>query len=663
MARTRREKTLADYVVIALSPALIMTLVGSLAFFLLSVAYKGQFETRVQWVLFWFVMGAVLVARIAIEQEKEQASLLGWILAGLTALFVYKFVESDAVVVAWILLAVIWWCSWKLTWDCTLIDDGEDSSGEGLIEAAGLVGSQEDSSTSSAGGAVAARSLQAESGDERLPLWRKLFADPSRRRKRPHAPGLWVVYFSLAALPLFGVGQLFIPAVQAGRRSYAFLLLAVYVASALGLLLTTSFLGLRRYLRQRKLQMPAAMTATWIGMGTALAIGLLLLALLIPRPQGEYTVTEWIDKADAKVREASRLAILRDGKGQGEGRRIGEHDPKAAQPGQQPPPNKPQPDQQQQAGKQDPNQQQPGQQQAANQQPGNQPGGQDGKNPKQAGEKNGQGGNRQQAQAKGQGQQQGQGDAKGDQAGQKGEKADGRQDQQVGQQQGQQNQQQADAQQPDAKQNGAQQKPGEQLPRGQNAQAANQPPAPPPTPPAGSMLTNLLTSLAPFVKWILYGLLAAVVLYVVFRNFSRFVEMLLNLWNELLSLFGLGTRPEHAGGSSSAESAPEPPPPFASFDDPFLSGAARRMSAAQLVRYTFEAIEAWAREQGLPRPSGQTPLEYAAELGRQIPKASKDISETAQIYVQVAYARGNPSRDSLEVLERMWRRMNVMANT
>src|SRR4030088_3323736 len=105
MARSRREKTLADYVVIALSPALIMTLVGSLAFFLLAVAYRGQFEERVQWVMFWFVMGAVLVARIAIEQEREQANLLGWILAGLTALFVYKFVEQDAVLVAWVLLA------------------------------------------------------------------------------------------------------------------------------------------------------------------------------------------------------------------------------------------------------------------------------------------------------------------------------------------------------------------------------------------------------------------------------------------------------------------------------------------------------------------------------------------------------------------------------
>jgi hypothetical protein len=661
MAQLRREKTLADYVVIALSPALIMTLVGSLAFFLLAVAYRGQFETRVQWVLFWFVMGAVLVARIAIEQEKEQASLLGWILAGLTGLFVYKYIEPEAQIVAWVLLAVIWWCSWKLTWDCTLIDDGADSSGEGLIEAAGLVGGKDGVHPQSTGSSIADRAPRAEAqepDDERPTGWHRLISDTSQRRRRPHAPGLWVVYFSLAALPLFGVGQLFIPAVQSDRRSHAFLLLAVYVASALGLLLTTSFLGLRRYLRQRKLQMPVAMTATWIGMGTTLAVALLLLALLIPRPQGEYTITEWIDKVDAKAREASRLAMLRDGRGEGAGRRIGEQDQKAGQPGDRPPPEQQQADQklQQQEPQQGPDRQRAGQPGDQKQQ---QPGGRDGQNQPQGSQKPGPDG-KQQAQANGQGKQPGQGDRKGDAAGQKGDKAAGKQNQQ-GRQQAQQNQQQAGANQPDAKQNDPQQKPGEPPPRGENAQAAKQAP-PPPAPPTGSMLTNVLTSLAPFVKWILYGLLAAIAIYQVFRHWARFVEMLLNLWNELLSLFGFGSRPESAGGSAAADHAPEPPPPFASFNDPFLDGTARRMALAQLVRYTFEALEAWSREQGLPRSSEQTPFEFAAELGRQIPKASKDISETAQIYVQVAYARGNPSRDSLDVLERMWRRMNVMAN-
>ena len=60
--------------------------------------------------------------------------------------------------------------------------------------------------------------------------------------------------------------------VRAGRRGGAaraglFLYFLVYIASGMGLLLATSFLNLRRYLRQRKLKMPGAMTATWLSTG------------------------------------------------------------------------------------------------------------------------------------------------------------------------------------------------------------------------------------------------------------------------------------------------------------------------------------------------------------------------------------------------------------
>ena len=46
MAQDRQPPTAADYVITALSPALIMGLVGSLAFFLLEVGYQGQYTGR-----------------------------------------------------------------------------------------------------------------------------------------------------------------------------------------------------------------------------------------------------------------------------------------------------------------------------------------------------------------------------------------------------------------------------------------------------------------------------------------------------------------------------------------------------------------------------------------------------------------------------------------
>ena len=58
MAR-RLQKTLVDYLVIAISPALIITLVGSLVFFLLEVFYHGNFQLRLHYVFALFIIGAV----------------------------------------------------------------------------------------------------------------------------------------------------------------------------------------------------------------------------------------------------------------------------------------------------------------------------------------------------------------------------------------------------------------------------------------------------------------------------------------------------------------------------------------------------------------------------------------------------------------------------
>ncbi|MEX0711984.1 MAG: hypothetical protein WD278_06520, partial [Pirellulales bacterium] len=257
MASRRLHMTLADYVVIAISPALIMCLVGSLVFFLLEVAYQGQYAGRINWIMFWFVVGAVLIARIAIEEGAEKASLYGAALAVAVALAMLRFLDSP--VVAWVLMGIVWWCAHKLTWDCTLIDDRQDASGRGLLDIAGLdretveeavpderqAGKTTRDKPPSALDDLADDPLAPDQppGPQRptLKAWfRSLFADPEANRARPHAPGLWVVYFSLAALPLFGLGQALIPAGDTGRRYTAFWFLFGYVAAALGLLLTTS---------------------------------------------------------------------------------------------------------------------------------------------------------------------------------------------------------------------------------------------------------------------------------------------------------------------------------------------------------------------------------------------------------------------------------------
>jgi len=624
MAKNKKEKTLADYVVIAISPVLIMTLVGSLAFFLMELSYHGQYEIRLKWILFWFVSASVLVARIGIEQGKDHARLFGFALTAAVGLAAVQLV--DTFLVAWLLMAVSWWCTWKLTWDCTLIDDSEDASGEGLLQAAGLnsAGKPPDATNDRESGQTVSELAQrikvqrAGKADDRRtdPSSGKMetaTSDPGtdvdREPNKPpvHVPGKWVVYFSLAALPLFGAGQLFIPASDREGRAYGFGLLAVYVASALGLLLTTSFLGLRRYLRQRKLQMPASMTRAWLGMGMALALALLCLALLLPQPQGEYTVTALVDKLDAKLRNASRFAVVHGDRAKGEGRRIGDRDPKADKAGNAPQKDKPA-DQNEKGGEQ---QDQGDQQQ------------------------NGAGGK---ADAKGQGRGEKQADGKGQE--QKGGQNDGDRKQPG---QGKQNQ-------PADQQQAAAQPPKEQPAHGKS------PPSPPTS--SGSMLTGLLQTLAASFKWLVYGALALVAVFYAVRHWSQFRDMLARLWAELLSLFGLRQKQEQAAGAV-AMPVPAAEVRFAAFEDPFFSGAARRMSPAQLVRYTFEALEAWSREQVVARPPEQTPLEFAQELARRVPALAGDVTSTAELYVRVAYARKTPSREAVEVLERLWRRMGM----
>ena len=76
MARRLRQ-TLMDYMVIGISPALIMGMVGSLLFFLLTVFYHGQHETRLHFIFAMFTMAIVLIARISMEEGIEYASLFG----------------------------------------------------------------------------------------------------------------------------------------------------------------------------------------------------------------------------------------------------------------------------------------------------------------------------------------------------------------------------------------------------------------------------------------------------------------------------------------------------------------------------------------------------------------------------------------------------------
>ncbi len=617
----------------------------------------------------------VLIARIAIESGRGQASLFTMALAGVTSLAVFRFVpDSPWVTIA--CLAIIWWCADKLTWDCTLIDETEDASGEGLLQVAGVADEAElpaeagfaVPSEASAGSTTDASSADSDSGAQRVPLWKRLFSNTAEREGKPHAPGLWVVYFSLAALPIFGFGQTAIRASDTAARQFAFYCLLAYVASGLGLLLLTSFLGLRRYLRQRNLQMPASMAATWIGVGGVIAVAILAACLVLPRPDAQYDITAMIDQMADGVQEASDRAFFDEDGAEGEGQQGREADPNAEQgaasdPNQQGKPGGQEPGQQtaqnggeqrqgqdQQGGKQDgqgggskqPDDQQGSQQQAGNEQQGSQ----QNRNGQQTAQNN---------QADGQQSGENPQNDRGEQAGNAGRPPENQQTAQNDNNRGEagdrQRQQNGDNNQANANRQVAQ---NEQNENGENADESSAEGSTPE--PESPDLSSAMSMIGALFKWLVYAILIAIALYVAWRNRVAVMNFLQNLWNEFLSLFGRKPVEAAAEEEESAEPA-VPRVPFASFRNPFATGAFRKHSPAELVRYSFEALQAWAFEHGVGRSPDQTPIEFGQQLRLQKVPCGAEANELGQLYAQVAYAGYRPDDQALPVLERLWRKL------
>lgn len=308
----RPRPTLGDYFAIGIAPALIVVLVGSLIFFLVEVLYRGDHGGRLRWTLGWFTLASVLITRIALELGSTRGFLYGFALGGATALSLIRYVEPPFAGLA--LLAVSWACVDRLVRDCTLIDEDDDATGEGLLDVAGLGERATDALTERSPGRIlyvqyATREARAAMSAPNQP--------PPQKLTRP--PGLWVVGFSLAALPIFGLGQVLLPGSDTGRREIAFTYLWFYLLSAFGLLLTTSFLGLRRYLRQRRVPMPASIARSWLTRGTLTAVTMMLLGLLLPRPDAAYSLPALAEGIGARSVPASKISPAGKKAGMGTG--------------------------------------------------------------------------------------------------------------------------------------------------------------------------------------------------------------------------------------------------------------------------------------------------------------------------------------------------------
>jgi hypothetical protein len=645
MAR-RPPPTLADYLTLAVSPMLIMALVGSLVFFLLEVCYQGAFPGRLQWILGCFVVAAVLIGRIAIEWGGQRAALFAIPLGAITYLAIAKYVTLADVGLARysglinaLLLGIVWWCAHKLTWNCTFVDESQEAPEEGLLQTIGLDNNPHAPSDASP-------DPHAARNPARLPA-------TGRQSGRRAAPGLWVVYFSLGALPAFALGQWMLPEGRASRAGYVFALLLVYVASALGLLMTTSFLGLRRYLRRRRLQMPPHIAAGWVAAGSAVALGVLLAALLIPRPRAEIALSELPPLFTSRPLQADRTGTGDDGAASRQRQRA------TAQHGQQPqhaggrgadasrtPQSAGHP--QQRDGTSDdgsmPSENPPEHQpwpHGSGSSRSEQPRRVDGASPSSASDIDSAA--RANSASGGQSTSGGAGASQGSAA------------------EGSASQGSSTSASSDPA-GGAQQRGGASS-RNSDSGQAQRADFPPSEARGGSGSSQSARQPAfdwtALAKLLLYLVVGCTLLYAAWRHRQAIVEQWRAFWQALWPR----RRRDDAADASQPAGGQRRAAAFRDFVDPFSSRLAEQWPAATLVQYAFAALEAWARDHGTPRPECETPLEFAQRLGQMHPLAAAGAASLAQWYTQAAYAPGKLDAVRPQEIAELWSYLRATAAT
>jgi hypothetical protein len=688
------QKTFADLLVQVAGPALIMALVGSLVFFIFTVLYQGDYPFRVYWVFGLFIFAAVLISRISIEEGLERAAFYGIGLAAAT-FFVANFfltIEGPLAPFSWFvnagIIALIWWSASRLTWDITVNDDSRDTSAQGLVElfrrnvkSSVDLNNQTDEDQSDSTddqtddneNLLSVQDSATEQAEEDLTnaTWDKKILQMWPFKRKKNTPGLWIFYFSIAAFPIFGFGQAFIPATRLADRRFAFLLFVIYIGAALGLLSMTSLMSLQRYLRKRNTALPDSIAKTWMIIGTVFAIAVLSIVWLLPRPMPEYSITQAVPSFFTKDRKTSKWGWGNDGKkkSETEGNRTESNDNAKKT-------------QSKKGSKNDGGQAEGGQQSKK----GGKSSGQKGSPGKKSDSKSGQksSGNKTKGAktkgAKSKGDKSSSKNKSGDKSkssdksksgdqtksGDKSKQGDQKSDnpsktdpiKKNNQKQNQSKGGKSQSKSPNKSQNKSKSSSVKSSrPRDPSSSSPPPPPAGPPQPGIGFLAT--------MIKWITIVVILILIIFIAIKYHKELLAALRSFLEELKHLFAnLFGRKQKKSASADETAAPiaVPTKPFHEFGDPFQTGNYKKMSAEQLVAYTFEAFQAWGNLRGYPRNSDQTPHEYSkiiARVQKAIPRSQSD--ELANLLCQSLYGPTSFQLDDVRPLQNFWQTMKANA--
>lgn len=597
----------------AIAPALIIGMVACLVFFLVIAFYRGDYDVRLMYLLGLFTLATVLIARIAIDSGRAYANIFSLPLALVSLLAMVQFVRIQGPLgpISWLvnggLLAVAWYLADRITFDCTLVDERNESKQEGLLQSLGLLHRDEEASSS-----------EQQSRPKKKPE-----GDNSKKANK-HNPGVWVLYFSLLAFPLFGIGQLVIPDETERNRAFAFLI--GYLACALCLLVTTSFLGMRRYLRQKGIAMPGDMNQTWLGMGVVGVVVILVLCLIMPLPGHNLGVVgppfsfespdlstsrfgwgnegeDESDSGDSAVQESE------DGPQTGEARRDAKGNPKGSSDAAD---------------------------DASSTNSDKGPKGNEGQGSQDSGK-----GDESQGQQSGEDGKQSDANTGDREQGKSGESGEGGKNDSD------------DAGEGEGADGGANESDRNDADGGKESDSG--------TPSQGGGMTPLsqLTGAIPaFLNWLIIIILVAIIVIYLITHPKEVARLLRDLRAMLAGLFGWRRRVETTEEVDELEQVTPPKPvrPFSDFQDPFMAQL-KGWSPAAVVEYTFAALESFGAERGARRGEDQTAFEYAEDVGDAVPIINTTARKAAAMHDRLLFAGWKPTQEDLQPLAKLWKMM------
>ncbi len=656
-------KSAADYAAVAVAPLLIFIMISSLANFLMLILYHGGYPQRVSWTLLMYTLGAVGIARVAIEQSRSYSYGYAGVLG--IAAFTVMLGLVNSPIFSLFILVVIAYLADVIVRDCTLIDDDVDASGQGLFDSGRLfVKSQ------------IRRQNSSLSDDD----------DEDREQGETHQPGRTVMYLALGALPLFGLGQFFLHN-DTDTWARAQKLLAFYLFSSLSLLVTTSFLGLRRYLRQRHAEMPKDVSISWLAGGLALIAAVLTVAYVAPMPGKALASFELPELLDSPGnRSASRYGWGDEGADKSDPNAPGTLDRNAedkevqgmtqqsgAPAGDVGDGNRSDgPAGQQKGGKK----QSSGdggpksESESSGDKSSSSQGGESGDNEKQnsSSQESSQQNSAENSTSRGdQESSQSSSDQSGDQSkddsngqgdqsrpGESGQES--KSDPQSGESSSDENaQRQEDSDRAESPQEQRENTQREQSDsESQSQQSSGTPPkgesesSSSPSRSVTESIAEAMPMVAGFVKFIVFLVLFGIV--AAFLWMHR--DMIAQWWD---SLFNRGSGTTEETFDEFLEAVTQVPPrAFASFTNPI----GKESDLRRIVVITFQAFEAWTRERGLARGRDETPNEFIRRASTTVPQLSAPASQVVEAYNRIAYGRGKATENDLNAARQVWSLMH-----